>query len=604
MKRSCLAVAFAALFMAQIGMSHADWRRFRGPDGAGVSNSSIPAAWSPETNIAWKVDLPGPGVSSPIVVGTKVFVTCYSGYGLDQSDPGEIENLMRHLVCVDSTNGKILWKKDIPATLPEDPYSGIGVTAHGYASHTPVSDGTHVFVYFGKGGAFAFDLDGNQIWEKKVGQESDPWKWGSSSSPVVTGDTVVITASAESQAIVGLNKATGEEVWRQEASGLDGMWGTPVLVKVDENRTDLVMSVAKEIWGLNPSNGKLRWFSEATGSEQAHSSLITGGGMVFAFTGRGGGSVAVKAGGTGDVSEQVVWTGRDSTRFCSPVGYKSNLYLVANGIVKAIDGRTGKTKAQVRLKGGSGRSSGRFGSLDYPSPTRIGDKLYHMNGNGEMFVYSLASEKPELLSVNVVTTDKETFGGSPAVSDDKMFIRSSKRLYCVAETAADVPMDASGSFIAAMREEAGEQAPGGFGGGPRGGDGGGRGGPPGGFGGARGGPGGGGRPGGGPRGGGGRGGPGGSGGFSFNPEDLFKRQDTNEDGKITEDEIEGSMFADRVRAMDKDGDKEITLEEYKAGFTFGGGGSGGGRGGGRGGPGGDDNRPKRPQRPEWDESAQ
>ena len=92
-----------------------DWPRFRGPMGSGVANSgtAVPSTWSPKANLAWKVEMPGPGASSPIIVGNKAFVTCYSGYGLDQSNPGELENLVRHLVCVDMQTGKQLWQKDM-----------------------------------------------------------------------------------------------------------------------------------------------------------------------------------------------------------------------------------------------------------------------------------------------------------------------------------------------------------------------------------------------------------------------------------------------------------------------------------------------------------
>lgn len=250
-----------------------DWLRFRGPAGSGISGEtkSIPTQWSPTANLAWKTELPGPGVSSPIVVGDRVLVTCYSGYGLQRNDPGDIKYLKRHLVCLDAASGEKKWQRDVAAKLPEDPYSGIGVTAHGYASHTPVSDGKLVFAFYGKSGVYAYDLDGNELWNSDVGTESDPWKWGTSSSPILYGDLVIVTASAESQAIVAMDKTTGKEVWRQEAEGLDGMWGTPLLVRIDDSRTDLVMSVAKEVWGLNPETGKLRWWCDASGAEQAHS---------------------------------------------------------------------------------------------------------------------------------------------------------------------------------------------------------------------------------------------------------------------------------------------------------------------------------------------
>lgn len=153
-----------------------DWPRFRGPAGSGVANDSesLPTTWSPTANVAWTTELPGPGASSPIIVGGKAFVTYYSGYGLTQENPGEIENLVRHLVCVDVNTGKVLWQKDVKAALPEDAYTGIGVTAHGYASHTPVSDGQNVYAFFGKSGVHAivilfsaFQL-AIQQWERNV----------------------------------------------------------------------------------------------------------------------------------------------------------------------------------------------------------------------------------------------------------------------------------------------------------------------------------------------------------------------------------------------------------------------------------------------------
>ena len=244
-------LAALAMLACQTFTANADdWTRFRGPSGNGVAtdSASIPTAWSPSANIAWKTELPGPGASSPIIVGGKAFVTCYSGYGLTQEDPGEIENLVRHLVCIDLETGKKDWQKDVKVSLPEDPYTGIGVTAHGYASHTPVSDGKNIYAFFGKTGVHAFSMDGTKLWEAEVGKESDPTKWGSSSSPIVYKNIVIVTASAESQSVIGFDKESGKELWRQEAEGLDGMWGTPTLVKVNDDRTDLVMCVAKEMW--------------------------------------------------------------------------------------------------------------------------------------------------------------------------------------------------------------------------------------------------------------------------------------------------------------------------------------------------------------------
>jgi outer membrane protein assembly factor BamB len=521
-----------------------DWQRFRGPAGSGVAidSDSLPSVWSPEANLAWKTPLPGPGASSPIIVDGKAFVTCYSGYGLTQENPGDIENLVRHLVCIDMQTGKKRWQKDVKAALPEDPYSGIGVIAHGYASHTPVSDGKNVYAFFGKSGVHAFDMDGIKLWSAVVGKESDPAKWGSSSSPIVYKNTVIITASAESQAIIGLDKATGKELWRQEAKGLDGMWGTPTLVDVDDNRTDLVMCVAKELWGLDPNSGKLRWYADATAAQHAYSSVVLDGSRVYAFTGRGGGSIAIDAGGSGDVSESnTVWEGSITASFASPVRHKSRLYVVSRGVVYVVDANTGARVQQLRLRGAR-QTGGRMGSLDYPSPVVVGDRIFYLNGSGQMFVFAVG-DKLKQIAVNQVTTDKEDFRGTPAVSNGRMILRSAKYLYCVVDKGETVK---PGENVIAKADDevaASESRIGGR----LGGD-----------------------------------------GRRFDPMSMFNRMDANKDGTLTEAEFEGNRMADRLKTLDKDGDRAISQGEFRTGIStlFNRGGQG------------KDTRPYRPQRPE------
>ena len=188
-RRFSLIVA-AYLLLSLWSAALADWTRFRGPNGTGVAETGAPVEFGENKNLKWKAELPGRGVSSPIVVGDKVLVTCYSGYGMDRRNPGELEALKRHLVCVSRTSGDTLWVKTVNVKMPEDPYSGSGVPSHGYASNTPVSDGEHVFAFFGKSGVYAYDLDGNELWNRGVGTESGRMRWGSAASPIVFGPTI------------------------------------------------------------------------------------------------------------------------------------------------------------------------------------------------------------------------------------------------------------------------------------------------------------------------------------------------------------------------------------------------------------------------------
>jgi hypothetical protein len=225
---------------------------------------------------------------------------------------------------------------------------------HGYASHTPVSDGERVYVYFGKTGALAFDMDGNQLWQTAIGTESDPRGWGSAASPVLYQDVLIVNGSAESEALVGLDKKTGKQLWRQEAAGLSGVWATPVLVPINDQRTDLVIGVPNEIWGLNPLTGKLVWYCEGVPTDSVRASLAVKDDIVFFSEGRGG-TVAVQAGGKGDVSAtHVKWRTRDGGGIGTPILHDNKLYLFGNRMVRVVDVANGETLQQLRLQPGGG----------------------------------------------------------------------------------------------------------------------------------------------------------------------------------------------------------------------------------------------------------
>lgn len=204
-----LSVLLALVTLSASAVDAGDWPRFRGPNGDGISTEGpISAEWDVEKNLNWKADLPGKGSSSPIVLGERVFVTCYSGYG--QAAGGDDANLARHLVCVDKSSGKIQWTKTVNNDAREDRYQGF-ITEHGYASSTPVTDGEHVYAFFSKSGVYAYDLDGNEVWTVSVGTSSSNRRWGSAASLIVHRDSVIVNASEEARSIIALDKKTGRQ---------------------------------------------------------------------------------------------------------------------------------------------------------------------------------------------------------------------------------------------------------------------------------------------------------------------------------------------------------------------------------------------------------
>jgi outer membrane protein assembly factor BamB len=358
-------------------------------------------------------------------------------------------------MCIDRQSGTIVWDKSVPAVLPEERYGGM-FAENGYASHTPVSDGERVYAFFGKSGVHAFDLDGKRLWEASVGTDDDRRGWGTASSPILYRNLLIVPATIESHAMVALDKLTGKEVWRQEAEGFGSTWGTPALVELSEDRTDLVIAVPFEIWGLNPENGKLRWYCESVDSDSMCSSVLVDGKTVYAIEGRSGGAIAVRAGGEGDVSKtHVVWTGRQRNRIGTPVIADGRLYWVNSGIANCLDAQTGEEIYQERIEknarvaaaptpasfgGGARFGGGRFGGgpggQDYSSPVTADGKLYYATRSGDVVVVRLGQEF-EQLACNRFESDEGEFNATPAISDGDIYIRSTTHLYCVSEEAVN-----------------------------------------------------------------------------------------------------------------------------------------------------------------------
>jgi outer membrane protein assembly factor BamB len=237
-----------------------DWPRFRGADGwATAASAAIPTRWSEQENLLWKTPLPGPGASSPIVCGDRVYATCYSGYGVDRQNPGDIAKLMRHLVAVDRANGRVVWIADFPATQPEDPCKGF-LAEHGYASNTPATDGEHVYAFLGKSGVVAVDEQGDTVWQRSVGTGSVEPNWGSAASVIVHNDKVIVNASDESHSIWALDQATGRERWRYEDERLKLAVGTPAIV-ADAPTPLIVIACPDHMLAISVETGALEWWA-------------------------------------------------------------------------------------------------------------------------------------------------------------------------------------------------------------------------------------------------------------------------------------------------------------------------------------------------------
>lgn len=400
--------------------------RFRGTDGSGSSaNVDIPTKWSAQSNLKWKAEIPGAGSSTPIVVGDRVYVTCYSGYGTDLNSTGNSKSLARHLIALDLNTGKEIWTASVVNTSTEDQFQGF-LTEHGYATSTPTSDGENIYAFFGKSGVFAFDKQGKQLWNTSVGTESGSRHWGSSASLIGYKNLIIVNAADESQTIYGLNRQTGEVVWKAEAAGLENTFCTPLLITIGD-RTELVIAVPWEIWGLDPETGKLLWYVETDLDSNICPSVIAKDGIVYAMGGRTGGSIAVRAGGKGDVAKtHVLWKGTATSYVPSPVIHKDRLYWVNDrGIALCANAKTGELVYQERIAAsGTGR-------LFYASVSLINNKLYAVSRHGGTFIYETGDKFTQI--TNNKHMDETAFNASPVITGNHLLLRSNSHIYCIAQ---------------------------------------------------------------------------------------------------------------------------------------------------------------------------
>ena len=394
-----------------------DWAGFRGPGGMGVSPAtSLPLTWSETENIAWKVPLAGPGASSPIVHGDRIYLTCYTGFFVPGADGGSKEDLKRHLVALKRTDGSTIWDKAIPAKLPEEDR----IRDHGFAANTPAADADGVYVFFGKSGVYAFDHDGKQRWHADVGEKTHGW--GTSASPVIHGDLVYINASVESESLIALDRKTGRERWRAE--GILESWNTPVIVTAKSGRTELIVAMQGKVLAFDPVSGKSLWTCKTDIGWYMVPSVVAADGVVYALGGRSGvAALAVRAGGMGDVtSMHRLWTSIKGSNVSSPIYHDGHLYWMheQRGVAYCAKADTGEIVYERRLE--------RAGQV-YASALLANGRIYYLTRDGRTFVLAAKPDYEEL-AINDLS-DRSVFNGSPAVDGNRLLIRSDKFLYCI-----------------------------------------------------------------------------------------------------------------------------------------------------------------------------
>jgi len=392
-----------------------NWPAWRGPHSTGICGErDLPLTWSPTTNIRWKVALPGPGNSTPIVWGDRIFLTQALAGGKS-----------RAVIAFSRTDGKKLWQQEAPCAVEE--------TSHRQnppCSASPVTDGVAVYAHLASAGVLACDLDGTKLWHRDLGPVLH--KWGNGSSPILYKDLLLVFhGPGEPTFLMALDKRTGKTVWKKEEKAINspifGSWSTPVVVQTG-GHDELIMPLpgdriggTGEFKAYDPATGKELWRCQGLGNEIYAMPVVSAeGDLVVGISGHNGPLMAVRPGGKEDVTAtHRVWRQADKgpQRVGSGVVHEGRLYLAdAPGFIECLDVRTGAVLWKERLEGTL------WGSL-----LLADGRLYVSSLEGTTFVLE-AGPKFQLLARNDM---KEPIYAALAVSNGEMFLRTYEHLYCI-----------------------------------------------------------------------------------------------------------------------------------------------------------------------------
>jgi outer membrane protein assembly factor BamB len=415
------------------GSADREWPQWRGPLGTGVApHADPPVEWSEDRNVRWKVELPGRGHSTPIVWGDRIFLTAAVPHG-EALKPATGERRGAHdnaplthrhefvVLAVDRRDGRVQWKRTVNDGVPAE----AGHRTGSLASHSPVTDGEHLFAYFGSRGLYALDLDGNPRWQVDLGEMETLHGHGEGSSPALAGETLVVNWDHEGQSfLAAFDKRTGAERWRVEREEVTS-WATPIIVE-HGGRRQIVTSGTRRVRGYDLATGEVIW--ECGGlSHNVVASPVAGDGMVFA-----GSSYEKQAllairldGAKGDITgtDQVVWTRAHGAPYVpSPLLYGGWLYFLHHyqGILSRVGAGSGQERPATRRLPGIGNV--------YASPVGAAGRVYVTDLEGTTLVMS-HGDGTEVLAVNRLD---DRFSASAAIAGRDLFLRGERHLYCLA----------------------------------------------------------------------------------------------------------------------------------------------------------------------------
>jgi len=396
-----------------------DWPGFRGPRGNGIVEGTAPVEWNAEENIAWKVALPQPSNGSPIVVGGRVLVTSAE----------DTAGKQRSTYCFDAKTGEQLWVKtvEIDQELPHH-------KTNPHCSSTPVSDGKRVVVWHASAGLHCYDMDGNEVWQRDLGEFRHMWGYGT--SPIIHhGKVILNTGPGEKSFVTALDLETGKTIWRQdevEAGTINqredkaphGSWTTPVVAQVD-GKDQIVVIHPKRVVAYDAESGEIVWSCDGLRHKRgdlAYSSPVIAGDLCYVIGGYKGPSMAIRMNGSGNVTESHRLFRKEE----SPQSIGSGVFL--DGSIYFPFADAAKGLQCIDPKTGEARWSQRTPAAQWGSLVLCDGRFYVTGQDGTTVVFKPSPAGYEELAKNELG---ETCNGTPAISDGHLYIRTVEHLYCI-----------------------------------------------------------------------------------------------------------------------------------------------------------------------------
>jgi outer membrane protein assembly factor BamB len=397
-----------------------DWPQWRGPHANGVApDADPPATWSETDNVKWKVEIPGRGSGSPIVWGDRVYLmTAVSESG--ETAEGVVHRFI--VMALDRATGEVVWEK---VAREEAPHEATHRENGTYASASPVTDGEVLIANFESRGIYVYDLDGNLIWEKDLGDKRMRNTFGEGTTPALHGDTLVHVWDQQGgqSFIVALDKRTGEEKWRRDRDEID-TWATPLVVEVN-GRAQAIAPAMERMYSYDLETGDLVWEGDGLTMNVIPSPVVIDNIAILMSGFRGNSLKAIdltRAKGDITGTDAIVWSfDRDTPYVPSPLLYDGLLYMLKsnNGILTVFDAKTGTIHyGPQRLEAVPNV---------FASPVGAGGRVYIPGREGDTLVLRHGTSF-EVLGVNSLD---DGFDASPAIAGNEIFLRGNRFLYCI-----------------------------------------------------------------------------------------------------------------------------------------------------------------------------